>query len=207
MTYQELIDGVITNTNRPELMKETEQAIRRSTLKMHALEYFHADISEGALTIQPTLTPRIETSQLGPNFRKLHSIHPFNNGYPSAKSLSKLQLDSVFDKAVGKQGYYTLGGTINIKANAAISKLLIRFYTTPLVAADNYNSWIASSFPYAIIDDATAAVLASVGNIEKANRFAVFVGSKLPKPSGHILDILANSPFGDDPEDYADAAY
>ena len=202
MDFEQLVDGVITNTNRPELRREIEQAILRSTQRMHQLDYFHADLSEGSIDFPATLTARIDTKKLGATFRKMHSIFPFVGGMPVDKPIPQIPTDRIFDKA-GKQGYYVLGSTLNIFSHSVLQKVLIRFFSLPLTrGGSEYNSWIADRYPFAIIDDASAVVLASVGQLEKANRFRQLVGEKLPRPTGHIADILANEPFGDNPDDY-----
>jgi hypothetical protein len=104
----------------------------------------------------------------------------------------------VFNTNSSKPGYYTLGGTLVIQNCGVVSGIVFQFYTTPNTSETNYNSWIASKHPFAIIDEASRTVLASVGNLEKANFFAGLVGNKLPRPSGHIAEILSSNAIGYD---------
>lgn len=196
MTFDELFQGVVTNTNRPELELETKQAVRRATIKMHNLDFFLADITEGKLAITPTMQPRIDIAEFGKHFRKFAAIHPVADGHVG-RALSKIEPDA-FNSNNSTSGYYQLGGTLVIKNCGVVSGIVFQFYTTPLTAVDNYNSWIASSHPFAIIDEASKTVLASVGNMEKANFYSNLVGSKLPRPSGHIAEILSSNAIGYD---------
>jgi hypothetical protein len=111
--------------------------------------------------------------------------------------LAKLEPE-VFDSKSSKAGYYQLGGTLVIRNCGVISGIVFQYYTSPITEESRYNSWIASSHPFAIIDEASKTVLASVGNLEKANFYANLVGSKLPRPSGHIAEILSANPIGYD---------
>ena len=196
MTYEELLQGVVTNTNRPELLAETKLAIRRATIRMHNLDYFLGDITEGKLTIKPSMQPRISLSDFGIRFRKFAAIYPVIDG-EVGKQLTKIDPE-IFQSARGKAGYYTLGGTLVIQNCGVIQGIVFQYYTSPVTSEESYNSWIASKHPFAIIDEASAAVFASVGNAEKANLFRGFVGNKLPRPSGHIAEILSSNAIGYD---------
>lgn len=196
MTFDDLVQGVVTNTNRPELLNETKQAIRRATVKMHNLDFFLADVTEGKLTIATSIQPRINLSDLGNHFRKFAAIHPVVDG-EIGKALTKIEPE-IYKGAGRKSGYYTLGGTLVIQNCGVVQGIVFQYYTTPITSDDRYNSWIASSHPFAIIDEASATVLASVGNMEKANFYRGLVGNKLPRPSGHIAEILSSNAIGYD---------
>jgi hypothetical protein len=196
MGLTDLIQEVITNTNRPELLAETKLAIRRATIKMHNLDYFTGDITEGKLSITPTIKPRIDMTQFGQRFRKFSAIYVMIDGKLS-KAIPKIDPE-VFNSSSATSGYYTLGGTLVIQNCGVVSGIIFQYYTAPVTTDDDYNSWIASKHPFAIIDEASRTVLASVGNLEKANFFAGLVGNKLPRPSGHIAEIISSNAIGYD---------
>ena len=196
MTYDELVEGVITNTNRPELLAETRLAVKRSTIKMHNLDLFQYDLTQGSISFQPTINPRVDLKLLGPRFRKLAEVRVVDISGNISPPLERLNLLDSYKK-VGQAGYLTVGAALEIKSAATISRVLITYYSNPLTQEGSYDSWIATNHPFAIIDDASAGVLASVGNNERAGYFANLVGSKLPRPSGHIAEILSSNPLGE----------
>lgn len=200
MNFNELLAAVIVNTNRPELLAETAQAIRRAALKMHNLDYFLADLSEGKLAITPSLKPRIGLSLFGPRFRKFAALHSSNSGEVS-KPLAAIE-PSPFTGANKDSGYYLLGGSLVLQNCGLVDAIVFQFYSNPVVEKDNFDSWIATKHPYAIIDEASKNVLASVGNAEKANYFGALVGGKLPRPSGHIAEIMSSNPIGYDSAEF-----
>lgn len=196
MTYDELFQGVVINTNRPELTQETAQAIKRATLKMHSLDYFQADLTEGRLSVTPSIQPRIDLQQFGPHLRKFAAISAVNSGVVS-KPLKKID-PPVFGSQTKESGYFLLGGTLVLQNCGLVTGIVFQYYTLPLVATDSYNSWLALKHPYSIIDEASKTVFASVGNAEKAGFYSGLVGSKVPRPSGHIAEILSANPIGYD---------
>lgn len=193
MNFNELVEAVVVNTNRPELLNETTLAVQRSTIKMHSLDFFEYDLSEGGLNISPTINPRIDLKVLGSEFRKLARIQIMVNG--KLMDLNKLSLDEV-SHGYGHQGYVVMGASLAIYFPWAVSRIHLTYYALPRVQTGQYDSWIANNHPFAIIDDASATVLASVGMNERANFFASLVGGKLPKPNGHVAEILAANPVG-----------
>lgn len=196
MTFDDLVQGVVTNTNRPELLSEIKQSIRRATVKMHNLDFFLADVTEGKLTIAPSMQPRINLSDFGNYFRKFAAIHAVVDGQIS-KPLDKIEPE-IYTGNGRKSGYYTLGGTLVIQNCGVVQGIVFQYYTSPITSEDNYNSWIASKHPFSIIDEASGNMLASVGNLEKANFYRGLVGNKLPRPSGHIAEILSSNAIGFD---------
>ena len=195
MTLIELVEAVIVNTNHPELQKETQLAVQRSTIKMHQLDFFSLDLTQGQIKFAPTINPRIDLALLGKGMRRLASVTGITQ-QGGFTPLEKLDLLSAMETK-GQVGYTVVGGSLVIQSGGVpLSAIIFTYYTNPVTDLARYNSWIANNHPFAIIDDASAAVLASVGANERAGYFANLVGSKLPKPSGHVAEILANNDFG-----------
>ena len=195
MTFNELVEAVITNTNRPELLRETKLAVQRSTIKMHQLDFFSNDLTQGSISFTPAINPRIDTTQLGKGFRKLAAIQA-SIGKGSFQTLGPIDLMTAMETK-GQVGYTTIGGSIVIQSGGlSVGQLIFNYYTNPVVDESGFNSWVANNHPFAIIDDASAAVLYSVGNTERGNFFANLVGAKLPRPSGHVAEILGNNEIG-----------
>lgn len=197
MQFNELVGAVIVNTNRPELLAETKLAVRRATTKMHNLDYFLSDLTDGSIIFAVTTRPRIDLVQFGTGFRKFAGINSFDRASGPGQPIPELDGD-MDTNIVGQCGYTILGQSLNVYGMGALGGLYFRYYTLPVTDEANYNSWIAVKHPFAIIDEASAVVLASTGNNERAQFFRSLVGNKLPKPNGHIAEILSGNRIGYD---------
>jgi len=63
---------------------------------------------------------------------------------------------------------------------------------------EQYNSWIANSVhSYAIVDEATVAIAASIGDNNMAQQFRGFVGAR-GLPDTHIHRLIAEEPLVSD---------
>lgn len=194
MNFKELVEAVIVNTNRPELLEETKLAIKRATRKMHNLDFFAYDLTEGTVRCDPTNSLRFNLSQFGQNFRKIHSIALLTTH--GEVHIPKYD-GSDFIPKKGMTTWTIYGTALNVAATQVFNALVVRYYTFPLTTEENYDSWLAHQFPFAIIDEASKDVLSSVGNNERAALFASLVGDKLPRPHGHIGEILSSVELGE----------
>lgn len=178
MNFNDLCTEVQTITNRPDLVNETQQAVRRATIKMHSLDFFAKDMRELPLVIPlPSNTVQIDMAIALPGFRAIAYIKDTavpagGSALPTAsKMYHKIDVSELFDEyQLEKQNIWYQGGqVINIKSSTAISSLAIGYYALPTVLpAGVYFSWIAVDMPYAIIDEASANIFRLTGNAEMA---------------------------------------
>lgn len=198
MKFTELVNTVANLTNRPELQEEIKNAVMRSTLKMHAIDFFPRDLKVQSFVVN-SAKGEIDISQAFKNFRKINKVV----GQTLQEKLIELKPLS-FNDIIGfnsatKIGYFFSGNKIVYKSRELLYSIFISAFTFPEVSEHKYDSWIADLYPYAIIDDACASVYEHLGDIDAANRFLAKVGSKdSDNLSAHIPTILAEQLYDAD---------
>lgn len=197
MTLTELMNAVYTETNRPDLIAETQQKVFASIFKLHCMEFFYKDIATSeAIFDTAAYVQTIDTSAF-PRYRSLsyfrkndpsllqYQLNPTllpplysGAGLPTATSMGFLTVitpDNILDeyRAERLDVCYQAGGTLYIKASTAITYGLVGWYQYPNLSTDPaaFDSWIAREFPYAIIFDAASGVLQSIGMTDAARKY------------------------------------
>jgi hypothetical protein len=161
------IDDVYTITNRPDLVKETQLAVKSATLQLHRSDYFYKDIFETALQFQlPAFIQAIDYRVLFPRYRALKYLRKYFAGSISmpGQEFTIITPDQIFD-SYGAQKIdvaYTAGAVIQLKSSTAIEYLLIGIYQNPDVDVDRYYSWIDQEAHYAIVYKAASIVFGTV---------------------------------------------
>lgn len=193
MTYAEILAAVISETNKPALTAEIANAIQRSTLKMHGLEFWKFDLVLVSLAIAvPAFLMTINTSSSLTRFRQTCFIkaHDPLNTDPLGISYSGSNLP-YYDPAdpnrlVDAYGrslnnvYYMTGRTINIRSSVAPSAIYMGYYQRPVITpVGSYSSWIADEYPFAIIDDATAQIFQMIGMDDKKQLYQARVAEHI----------------------------
>lgn len=194
MNYAQLYEEVIAKTNRPELMRETQIAIRQATLKLHSLENFASDVATAEIrfpTPSPNLTLPIDTNLL--RCRKVMQVS--QNGV----ELEHIQANDIFTTNTAKNifAWWALGNSLVLRTNGASAVFTVSWLVSPQVdPVSAYSSWIADKHPYAIVDEAARIIAEMTGRAELAASLARAVGS-LPLngslASGHIGELLRNN--------------
>lgn len=190
MNFEELVKAVINVTNRPDLVAETIEAIKRSTIKMHTVDFFPRDLQQ---ITYPVNAAQGQISLEGfTRLRKILKIigHTSSGRFYDLKPLSFSDVQT-FGGAT-KLGYFQAGSAISFRAFEKLNTLTIAAYVLPDTSKENYNSWIAELYPYAIIDDAAASIMMDLGNTTAAQALLSRVGTKnSDNMSAHIPTILA----------------
>lgn len=166
-----LCDDVYTLTKRPDLVAETKLAVRQATLKMHHLDYFPKDLHETG--IQFSSADNIQSlayKSIVPRWRALRYLRKYD-GAPSI-FFTVLDPTETLDRyAVNREDIcYLAGEQIEIRSSTALQYALLGCYVHPDVTEAGYSSWIADEFPFAIISEAAAFILNSIGWDEQAQR-------------------------------------
>lgn len=195
MTFNELQDKVIEVTNRPELVAETRSAIMSATLKMHGLDDFWRDRVEGQLnTPTPAYQQQFSLSGNFPQLKKVAYIRPYDGATQRAgKKLTPTNPTDVFccDGTDKTNMWWLNGDSVVIKTAQKVNSFLFGYFRRPIVTPiAQYDSWMATQHPWAIIDEAAATIFASIGFDASAQLYRAKVGEKVPVPTGHIREIL-----------------
>lgn len=185
MNFSELVQAVIDETKRPDLLTQTQSAVRAATLKAHQKEYFYKDIIEEAVEfttpdyVQSFKPTDINTGAFprykSPAYVRLWLYDPtdaINLGRPGPylkeTQIGNLKDNYGYDKTMI---YYPAGDRLNMRAPAQISHILFGFYTFPDVTEDGFNSWIAVEQPNAIVYEACRRLFNAISYREQASTY------------------------------------
>lgn len=184
MNFTELCTEVYALTNRPDLVSETELAVRQATLKMHTSDFYPRDVKTALLAFETenylqdfdiTCVDRFRANKML-RFWDPAGTDPITGLATglAGKKLTRTEMDSMVDSfGVDKYDVYYLAGTqINVRAKAAFQYLLWAYYEYPqILPATQFNSWIADNHPYAIVFDAAALVFKTIGFDEQVSKY------------------------------------
>lgn len=197
MNLADLQAAVYTETNRPDLVAETQQKILASILKIHCMDFFYKDIAtteaifEAAAYVQTLDTTDFPRYRALSYFRKNDpSLSAYQQnptllpplyssvGAPTSLSMGFLKVitpDDILNEYNQEKldVCYQVGATLMMKCSTAIQYGLVGWYQYPNISTDPtaFDSWIAREFPYAIIYDAASAVLQSIGMTDAARKY------------------------------------
>lgn len=163
MNLSELIDEVYIKTGRPDLVDRTLSAVKASTLKLHQVDFFSKDIYESGIQFSTAdYLQQLEIRTLFPRYRKLKYLRKYDEvSQAPGDFISIILPDSVLDGwgVTRDDVAYEAGTVFNIRSSTLTQFYLVGFYQHPDVTTDNYSSWIADNYPFAIIYDAAATLL------------------------------------------------
>lgn len=173
MTLGEMCALVMTGTGRPDLIADTQLAVRRATLWYHGYENWFRDLREKQFNFAETgYQFQINIANQLNRFKQIRYIRYYD---PLAGMVGDYvkpcEPDNLFDefRAQKTDIYYVAGSVLNIKSGSPQSALIIGWYEMPDII--NYQSWIADLYPFAIVDHAIGTVKYQVGEVEEANKF------------------------------------
>lgn len=183
MNFNELKTAVDVITRRPDLVAETQQAILSATFNLHAADDWWPDRVQAIIPAsQFTRADGIAVVLLDdhlPRLRRIESIRPFDalsdpTGYYSTyPPMEEITPDALFDEfgSHRRYYYYLAGANVVMKTTAANSSHVAVYWQYPLaVSPVQYASWIATKYPFAIINKAAVNVLTGIGFEEAAAR-------------------------------------
>ena len=171
-TFNDLVDLVYTITNRPDLVAETEYAIRVATLKAHNSDEYIPDKVVALVTpvaAAETSTFEIDTTAAPfVRFRKELAV----TNYPITQTYDLLDVTEVFDAYgyLNYNSYYRVGTSITIRALAAEQARVV-YLQRPDVTTATYSSWIADTFPDMVAQGAASIIFDTTGKKDEQQRF------------------------------------
>jgi hypothetical protein len=198
MNFGELCDDVITITNRPELVAETQLAVRNATLKFHMIDFFFRDRVEKLLQFSASSTGfQIDIKTEFENWRKFDYIRPYdlNTAAPKNKYIKEVAPSNIFDQFTRAKTdvCYVAGTSLNMRTADAESAFLCGWFKYPKVTPNNFSSWIAEMYPAIIVEEAAGRMLWVLGMVEEGNKFIDPVRGSVYVPyTGHLAVLKAN---------------
>jgi hypothetical protein len=176
MNFQQIYDAVVELTNQPQLVRETEQAILRSTLRMHSVDFFERDKFIQTINSAGGRIASIAISSF-PLCRKIKDVRAFKQDGRNWQIKVGTEKD-LFENRYCPNIAYNLGAILQVRASEDFNSLAVSYYAFPAATKESYKSWIAELYPYSIIDDAAATVLYLTGDNEQGSALAARVGTK-----------------------------
>lgn len=172
MTLAEIIAEVYAITNRPDLVTETAIAIRKATMKLHAVDTFPRDFVEVNLTVLPAATAfQIDVTM---NLLRLRAVAYVRDATDIAagtnnKFFQHIEPRELMDEYQLERNniWYQGGVMLNVKSSTSVSNVLVGYYENPVVTDAGFASWIALEQPYAIIEEAAATIFRMIGDDNK----------------------------------------
>lgn len=182
MSFSQLCQDVMTKTGRPELVAETQLAVRQATKFVHMSNFWLRDCMEQRFDFPVVgYTFQVDTSLLA-RYRKLRYVKKFDlaTNIPKEGESHKLSEGSptdLFDRYQAPRSniYYLSGSSINVKCNSQEQSLLFAWYKYPDTNPESFSSWIAEAYDPIIIDKAAANIFRDTGMTEDANRLDKYV--------------------------------
>lgn len=206
MNLGELCQEVYTITGREDLVAETQLAIRRATLKFHAIDFWLRDKFEQILQFTSASVLQIDIAQSLPRFRKFEHIYPYDvtcgkvvpiydqiSG--QARGLKEISAAQLFDAYNGDKldVFYMAGNFVNIRFSQGREGIYLSYWQYPVVTLNGYVSWIADMYPYILIEEAAGHILTAIGQVEDAVRFIDPQRGSVYNPlNGHLMVLRTN---------------
>lgn len=193
-TLAQLVADVVTATARSDLIAtgDIALAVRRATLKLHAMAFWPRDLAEGVITFQDAslVNQSINIANNLPQFRAIKYIRECFPGqlttagtYNRERFYEKLEPDFILDDyGQNRDSIWYLGGSnINLRSRVvsnsggtqtSVPAVTVGWYQYPLVAdALTYNSWIADAYSFAIVDEAARMIFVNTGFMDIARTY------------------------------------
>ena len=183
--YDGMLSDIIALTNRPDLVTETDFALRTATLSVHHSQAFPLDVAlaEVVLTVESYLVS-LDRFILFPRIRGLSTVRICGADLEPivAPEITIVELGDIYDpiyRTLKNNICYLAGAAVNVKTSVPAAAFLIEYLRSPQIQRAVYDSWIAVESPPVIVYSAAAIVLATNGNEEKAKSYREMVKGTL----------------------------
>lgn len=171
--YSDIYDGVVTWTNKPKMVAETNLAIRQALRAAHKAGGFYRDLMEVSLTnIATDQLQTIDLSVAAPGYRQIAYVKPTGQEL----QYEAIEITDLFDadKYYRSNVYYGIGNNLMVRAAVPTSEITLCYYSYPTVSPiENINSWIADLHQDLIVLWAATTVLSLIGEQEIKSRVDV----------------------------------
>lgn len=176
MNLTELRAEVVTLTGRPDL-DTTGQillAIRRATLKLHTIDHFYRDLSEFPVVFgSPSNLQDMDLLSFVPRYRQAKYFRHLDASVTPnvpGKFFKKVDPQNVLDDySVHRENiWYQAGEIVHLRYETDFQYMLAGIYLYPDITEASYTSWIAVSYPYAIVLEAGATIMKMIGKADEA---------------------------------------
>ena len=170
-SFASLVTDVITLTNRPDLVNETNLAVKSAVIKAHQSDDYVKDLQD--VSVQFTSADYFQTldyKSVIPLWRKIRYARKYDAaGGAPGNFLKYIEPEKVTDEygASRTDIFYVAGLNLQIRSKDPLQYLLLGVYLNPVTTAVGFNSWIADDHPFAIIYEAAATIFKTIGYDEQ----------------------------------------
>lgn len=184
MTFDELVQEVYLITNRPDLVSNTESAVKAATLKAHKTDFYAKDIYETGVQFDTSdYRQALDYINLITNWRALKYIRRVEDETDDSGTFFDVITPEEILDAYGTNRNdiaYVAGRVLELRAAVKFQYALLGAYVLPIVTPkESYSSWVAEQYPYFIIYEAARVIFRQIGQLEESNAQAGLVAEEL----------------------------
>ncbi len=176
-TFSELCKNVMIKTNRPELVDQTQLAVKHAIQFLHLQDFWMRDMLEDLKQWTPaTSLIRLSVRSTFQRWRKFNYIKKFDLDSLVTKEgenhqITEIAPSQIFDQygRLKTNKFYVAGDSLNLRLSGDERAILVGWWTYPDVSQENIQSWIAEMVPAAIEIHAASKIFRDVGMLDEAN--------------------------------------
>lgn len=176
-------------TNRPDLVAETNLAVKAATLKAHQADDWIKDFQEFSIQFSSSeFYQTLDYKNVVPLWRKPKYIRKYDAVYSTpADFLTYIDPEKVIDSyGVDRLDiFYVAGANIQIRSSTKLQYILLGAYLNPTVTSLGYSSWIADDHPFAIVYEAVATIFKTIGYDEQVVAYRTMVQEQFQQLRQH----------------------
>jgi hypothetical protein len=180
--FNELVQDVFTITNRPDLLAETETAVKSATLKAHHLDFFSKDLHEEGIQFpEPGYRQNFDYINAVDNFRQFKYARKAEDPCDDCgKFFTIITPEEVLDSygVCRTDIAYVAGRVLEMKSSTEFQYFLLGCYVHPIVRTGAYCSWVALQYPNAIVYEAARVVFKAIGKADESQQYTALTGEE-----------------------------
>ena len=190
-SFASLVADVISLTNRPDLVAETNLAVKAATLKAHQSDDYIKDFQEFSVQFSTAeYYQTLEYKNVVPLWRKPRYVRKYDaTGSSPSNFLEYIEPEKVIDSygADRLDVFYVAGVNLQIRSSTLLQYILVGAYVNPTVTSSGFSSWIADDHPFAIIYEAASIIFKTIGYDEQVSVYRMMVQEQLQQLRQHAV--------------------
>jgi hypothetical protein len=180
--FNDLVQDVFLITNRPDLLAETEQAVRRATIKAHHLDFFSKDLYEEGMKFPgASYRQSFDYVQAVDNFRAFKYARKAEDACDDDGDFFTIITPEEVLDSYGVQRTdvaYVAGRVLEMRSSTEFQYFLLGCYVHPIVRSGAYCSWVALMQPNAIVYEAARVVFKAIGKADESQQYTALTGEE-----------------------------
>ena len=196
MNYTELYEEVQKLVKRPDLQSTVDSAIKAATLKAHQSDFFFNDLVESAVQFdEARYIQTFNPKEIFPRYRQAKYVRVWEGDRcgDATYFLEHIGIEAALDMYgyTRTEVFYFSGTNLQIRTKIPLLRCLFGAYVHPTITpTENYSSWIAEEYPFAIIYEAARSVFLGIGFTEQSRGMQALVAEQYAALSLSNVDTL-----------------